>query len=87
MKLTKITKNKSLHFELSDKRIGVVYTSGYVRVSTKGGYPNRYPKLYQINKKITILEGKDYYRYKRVLQDNVEDGVRMLYNFDLKNCR
>lgn len=87
MKLTKITKNKSLHFELSDKRVGVVYTSGYVRVSTKGGYPNRPRKLYQINKKITILKGKDDYRYKRVLKDNVEDGVRMLYNFDLKNCR
>ncbi len=87
MKLIKITKNKSLHFELSDKRVGVVYTSGYVRVSTKGGYPNRPRKLYQINKKITILKGKDDYRYKRVLKDNVEDGVRMLYNFDLKNCR
>ncbi len=87
MKLIKITKNKSLHFELSDKRVGVVYTSGYVRVSTKGGYPNRPRKLYQINQKITLMKGKNDFRYKRVLQDNVEDGVRMLYNFDLKNCR
>ena len=87
MKLIKITKNKSLHFELSDKRVGVVYTSGYVRVSTKSGYPNRPRKLYQINQKITLMKGKNDFRYKRVLQDNVEDGVRMLYNFDLKNCR
>ena len=51
MQLLKVTKDGSLHFKLSDGRIGVSYSSGYVRVSTKS--PNFYTKnikLYQINK-------------------------------------
>jgi hypothetical protein len=35
MELIKVTKGGSLHFKLSDGRLGVTYPSGYVRVSTK----------------------------------------------------
>ena len=35
MKLLRVTKSGSLHFELNDGRLGVTYESGYVRVSTK----------------------------------------------------
>jgi len=35
MELIKVTKDGSLHFKLSDGRIGVSYSSGYVRVSTR----------------------------------------------------
>lgn len=87
MKLIKITKNDSLHFELSDKRIGVVYKSGYVRVSTKGGFSNTNRKLYQINKqKLNYsLDGKNYF-YTRELENNPEERVKMLYAFNQKNC-
>ena len=83
MRLIKITKDNALHFELSDKRIGVVYKSGYVRVSVKG-IPNR---VYQINKqKLNYsLDGKNYF-YTRELENNPEERVKMLYAFDQKNC-
>ena len=51
MKLFKITKNKSLHFKMSDGRIGIVYESGYVRVSVKGIND----RLYQINQEETSV--------------------------------
>ena len=40
MKLFKITRNGSLYFELADGRVGITYTNGYVRVSTKS--PNQF---------------------------------------------
>ena len=49
MKLLKITSKNSIYFRMSDGRLGVVYASGYVRVSTK----SQSRKLYQINKKLT----------------------------------
>lgn len=83
MKLIKITKNNSLHFELSDKRIGVVYKSGYVRVSVKGD--NR--RVYQINKQKYnySLDSRNYF-YTRELENSPEERVKMLYAFDQKNC-
>ena len=88
MKLIKITPKKSMHFLLSDGRIGATYTTGYVRVSTKGGYPNRPKKLYQINKKRSVRYGKGehQYHYVRVLIDNAEDRIKMLHEFNQKNC-
>lgn len=85
MKLFKITKNKSLHFKMSDGRIGIVYESGYVRVSVKG--INN--KLYQINQKKLLKSKKhpDFYIYKRTLVKDHVDRVQMLYNYDLKNCQ
>ena len=76
MKLIKITKNNSLHFELSDKRIGVVYKSGYVRVSLKGNKS----RLYQINKQKYnySLDSRNYF-YTRELESNPEERVKMLY--------
>ena len=50
MKLNKIINKGSLHFKLSDGRLGVCYESGYVRVNTKS--KNMYhgkKTMYQIN--------------------------------------
>lgn len=91
MKLFKITKNKSLHFKMSDGRIGIVYESGYVRVSVKGDND----RLYQINKKKLVyskrFEGsKLIYTtcdHTRILVKDHVDRVQMLYTYDLKNCQ
>lgn len=88
MQLLKITPKKSMYFKLSDGRVGITYTSGYVRVSTKGGYSNQPRKLYQINKKIVLKYGKnnDQYQYKRELINNSDDRVKMLFEFNQNNC-
>lgn len=89
MKLLKITSKNSIYFRMSDGRLGIVYASGYVRVSTKS--PNFYSKnvrMYQINKKLTTQYGKlnDQYHYKRVLLNSSEDRIKMLFEFNQKNC-
>ncbi len=85
MKLFKITKNKSLHFKMSDGRIGTVCESGYVRVSVKGIND----RLYQINKKKLVyskrFEGSC--DHTRILVNDHVDRVQMLYTYDLKNCQ
>lgn len=85
MELIKVTKGGALHFKLSDGRIGVTYTSGYVRVSVKGIVD----KLYQINKKIVLKYGKnnDQYYYKRELITSSSDRVKALLEFNNKNCK
>ena len=87
MKLIKITKKGSLHFRLSDGRLGVCYESGYVRVQTKGRnmYHGR-KTMYQINKLIKVIT-KDNYFYKRQLITNCVDRVQCLLNFDNSNCQ
>ena len=88
MKLFKITKNGSLHFELGDGRIGVTYTNGYVRVSTKN--PNRYSSktpVYQINKLLLKESDNHGYYYKRELIPNHIDRIQHLMNFNNKNCK
>ena len=89
MKLFKITKNGSLHFELGDGRIGVTYTNGYVRVSTKSTKP-RNAKMYQINKQ-KFTDPKDnargYTFVKRELIPNHVDRIQHLMNFNNKNCK
>ena len=85
MKLLKVTKGGALYFELSDGRVGVTYTTGYVRVSVKGIVN----KLYQINKKIILRYGKlnDQYHYKRELITSSSDRVKALLEFNNKNCK
>jgi hypothetical protein len=85
MKLFKITKNKSLHFKMSDGRIGIVYESGYVRVSVKGDNS----RLYQINQKKLVKSKKypNFYDHTRILVNDHVNRVQMLYNYDLKNCQ
>jgi hypothetical protein len=85
MKLIKITKNGSLHFKLNDGRIGVTYESGYVRVSTKGGAPERF---YQINKQRynATNRGKNYF-YTRDLIPNHIERVQRLLDFNARNCK
>ena len=83
MKLLKITKNGSLHFQLSDGRIGVTYDTGYVRVSVKG-IKNR---LYQINQQEFEDKTQPYSRVKRVLLPSQIDRINMLIAFNLKNCQ
>ena len=84
MKLLKITPKNSIHFRMSDGRLGVVYTSGYVRVSAKS------QSLYQINKKIKVLKPNKWnpnkYIHKRELINNSEDRIKMLFKFNQANC-
>ena len=84
MKLIKITKKGSLHFRLSDGRLGVCYESGYVRVSTKRK-TELSGKLYQINK-LNKVKTKNSYYYKRQLITNCVDRVQCLLNFNNNNC-
>ena len=90
MKLIKITKQGSLHFNLSDGRIGVCYESGYVRVSIK----NSTTRFYQINK-LNKITTPDYYKgvmgtnyfYRRDIISNCVDRVQHLLNFNNNNCK
>ena len=84
MELLKVTRDGSLHFKLSDGRIGVSYSSGYVRVSVKG-IKN---KLYQINKKTGYVpSGSRYTFYQRELLPLQKDRLNHLMNFNNKNCK
>ena len=88
MELLKVTRDGSLHFKLSDGRIGVSYSSGYVRVSTKS--PNLYTKnirLYQINKKTNYTFHDGYTSYKRELLPLQKDRLNHLMKFNAKNCK
>jgi hypothetical protein len=99
MKLIKITNKGSIHFRLTDGRLGVCYESGYVRVQTKGRnmYHGKFT-MYQINKLVKVLVPtkwnqtykskwiKGYY-YDRELITNCVDRVQRLLDFDNKNCQ
>jgi len=85
MQLFKITKQGSLHFKLSDGRLGVCYESGMVRVSVKRSLPMM-GKLYQINKQLKVITKSSYF-YKRQLISNCVDRVQHLMNFDNNNCK
>ena len=82
MQLFKITKKGSLHFKLTDGRIGVCYESGMVRVSVK----NSTKRFYQINKQLKVITKSSYF-YKRQLITNCVDRVQCLMNFDNNNCQ
>ena len=83
MQLIKITKNGSLHFKLNDGRIGVCYTSGYVRVSLK--YTHN--RVYQINKQVFEDKKDPYPRVNRELIPDHIDRIKHLMNFNAKNCK
>ena len=85
MKLIKITNKGSIHFRLTDGRLGVCYESGYVRVSTKRK-TELSGKLYQINKLTKVITKSSYF-YKRQLITNCVDRVQCLLNFDNSNCQ
>ena len=85
MKLIKITNKGSLHFRLTDGRLGVCYESGYVRVSTKRK-TELSGKLYQINKLTKVITKSSYF-YKRNIITNCVDRVQCLLNFDNINCQ
>ena len=85
MKLLKVTKSGSLHFELRDGRIGVSYSSGYVRVSTFSKGPNK--RFYQINKQKFEDKTQPYSRVKRVLIPLQRDRINLLFRFNNKNCK
>jgi len=82
MELLKVTKGGSLHFKLSDGRLGVTYPSGYVRVSVKG-IKNR---LYQINK-LSKVNTENSYFYKRTLITIQRDRINFLFEFNNNNCK
>jgi len=92
MKLIKITNKGSLHFRLTDGRLGVCYESGYVRVQTKGKnmYHGRHT-MYQINKMIKVLFPTSWnpenINYDRVKINNCVDRIQRLLDFDNKNCQ
>ena len=81
MQLFKITKQGSLHFKLTDGRIGVCYESGMVRVNVKNS-----TRFYQINKQLKVITKSSYF-YKRQLINNCVDRVQCLMNFDNNNCQ
>ena len=81
MQLFKITKQGSLHFKLTDGRIGVCYESGMVRVNVKNS-----TRFYQINKQLKVITKSSYF-YKRQLITNCVDRVQCLMNFDNNNCQ
>ena len=83
MELIKVTKGGSLHFKLSDGRLGVTYPSGYVRVSTKYSHS----RLYQINKQKFEDITQPYSRVERVLIPLQRDRINFLLRFNNKNCR
>jgi|TARA_R110002126_G_scaffold4152_3_gene22302 hypothetical protein len=83
MELLKVTKGGSLHFKLSDGRLGVTYPSGYVRVSTKYSHS----RLYQINKQKFEDITQPYSRVERVLIPLQRDRINFLLRFNNKNCR
>ena len=87
MKLIKITNKGSLHFRLTDGRLGVCYESGYVRVQTKGKnmYHGKFT-MYQINKLTKVITKSSYF-YKRDIITNCVDRVQHLLNFDNNNCQ
>ena len=87
MELIKVTKDGSLHFKLSDGRIGVSYSSGYVRVSTKST-TSKNLRMYQINKKTGYVpSGSRYTFYQRELLPLQKDRLNHLMNFNNKNCK
>ncbi len=84
MQILNISKNGTIKCEMSDGRLGYTYKSGYVRVSLK----HNSKRLYQINVKRTNYNAqRSNYYYTRELLYNELDRLRMLYNFDLKNCQ
>ena len=84
MKLIKITNKGSIHFRLTDGRLGVCYESGYIRVSTKRK-TELSGKLYQINKLTKVITKSSYF-YKRNIITNCVDRVQCLLNFNNNNC-
>lgn len=74
MKLIKITKT-GVHFKLDDGRIGTINPdSGYVRVNTKHrNFYHRIHLFYQINRKARVF--------------GYQQQLKMLYAFNLKNCK
>ena len=82
MKLIKITNKRSLHFKMSDGRIGVCYESGMVRVSVK----NSTKRFYQINKQLKVITKSSYF-YKRELISTCVNRVQHLMNFNNNNCK
>jgi hypothetical protein len=89
MQLQKISKKGTMHFKLSDNRVGIIYANGYVRVSCKDlpNFRRRGIKLYQINKKIKNTKSNGNYYYTRELIPNLLDQLTLLYTFNLKNCK
>ena len=83
MELIKVTKGGSLHFKLSDGRLGVTYPSGYVRVSTKYSHS----RLYQINKQKFEDITQPYSRVERVLIPSQRDRINFLFRFNNNNCK
>ena len=81
MELLKVTKGGSLHFKLSDGRLGVTYPSGYVRVSTKYSHS----RLYQINKQKFEDITQPYSRVERVLIPSQRDRINLLFRFNNRN--
>ena len=87
MELLKVTRDGSLHFKLSDGRIGVTYQSGYVRVSTRST-TSKNLRMYQINKKTGYAPSNSMYTfYRRELIPNHVDRIKHLIDFNENNCK
>ena len=99
MELIKVTTSGNLCFKLSDGRIGISYSSGYVRVSTKSVWRTKWKdhtsidhfkniRMYQINKKVSYTTPiNEYTFYQRELLPLQQDRLNHLINFNNKNCK
>ena len=88
MKLINISKRGTLKFELSDGRLLLNYTSGYVRINNWGD------RLYQINKVVKEVHpywtkdaGAVMYIHKRILIPNPADRYQYCVDWVKRNVK
>ena len=98
MKLVNINKNGTEMYRLDDGRLGAIYPSGYVRVTTlhngiKDGEYFHYDstknsRWYQINKveKYKTDENQRWFFHRRILIPKRNDRLSYLKSFNDKNC-
>ena len=70
MKLIHVTKNNSKVYRLKDNRIGIIYDSGYVRVSKK---LNKKYNDYKFQMKFTRIDKKRFNTFYNRLKNKSND--------------
>ena len=98
MKLIEKNKNGTEMYQLDDGRLGAIYPSGYVRVTTMyngirdGKYfhydSTKNSRWYQINKveKYKTEENQRWFFHRRILIPKRSDRLSYLQAFNTKNC-
>lgn len=90
MNFIKVTNSGAIHFKLRDNRIGAIYPTGYVRVSTfQDNYYHKKRLMYQINKQDKKWYDKSKpwgFNIVRIKVPTLLDGFKMLQRFEENNC-